>query len=159
MKDESRVGKLPVLRPGRCGHLGSPKSLLSRASQLSGANAAPLFTFRNDRCLIPRPPGGHHHRKRGMKASGARLHHRSPELAAGRDVSCLLRWQEVFSFCYLCNRRPWGSPKTRGFPDLPENNTSAHSGQAILLVCVCVLRGGGWRGAAPCSKVPQVCPL
>ena len=154
--------ELMLLCSGRCRPLGSPRSFLSHASQLSGAKAVPLFAFRSDRCLIlafsaPRPPGP-------SPRGAADQSFRSPPSHLESRTRC---WPRRFLFTetagdtlilYLPNRRPWGSPETRGFPDYPANNTSRHSGQAIFLVCVCV----GWgevAGGAPCSKIPQIFPL
>ena len=148
-----------VLRSGRCGPLGSRRSFLSHASQLSGAKAVPLFAFRSDRCLIlafpaPQPPGP-------SPLGAADQSFRSPPSHLEPRTRCWLRrflFTEMAGdtlILYLPNRRPWGSPETRGFPDYPANTTSRHSGQAIFLMCV----GGGVAGGAPCSKVPQVCPL
>ena len=81
----------------RCKNLGSLNSFLSYAPQLSGANPVSLFTL-----LLAFPQ-----LLSNQLASGiicwiidweAHIHIWRLEIAFGCDISCLLIWQETFSF-------------------------------------------------------------
>ena len=96
--------------------LYSLNSFLSYAHQLSGANPVSLFTLLLAFCQLlsnwgggtrgggPTTSTGSH---RSQLVLGALIHLWRPEIADGCFISCLLIWQEIFSFhsMLLINRK------------------------------------------------------
>ena len=85
--------------------LGSLNSFLSYASQLSGVKSC--FFFHLASCIPPplqQSPirGGS---IRWITVLGALIHVWRPEINDGCDSSCLLIWQETFSFHSALNRQ------------------------------------------------------
>ena len=92
-----KLRKFSILCMGRRKLLGSLNSSLLCAPQLSGANPVSLFT------LLPAFPQllSSHHTGGSIcwiAVLGALIHIWMPEIADGCDISCLLIWQEIFSF-------------------------------------------------------------
>ena len=88
---------------GRCKPLGSLNSLLSNAPQLSGTNPVSLLSLRTVRRSDLHSPSSSAIIV-GVSGIlwiafwGAHSHVWRTEIADGCDISCLLIWQEIFSF-------------------------------------------------------------
>ena len=89
---------------GRCKPLGSLISFLSQAPQLSGAKYCFLVHLKEWQmaasCISPTPQrtmgGGSIY---WITVLGALIHIWRPEIDGGSDISCLLIWREIVSFC------------------------------------------------------------
>ena len=96
-KDQVEVKEFSILCMGRCKPLGSLNSFPSYALQLPGAKSCFLVHLAS--CI---PQFLSNHCGRGgicwIAVLGARIHIWRPEMADGCDMSCLLIWQETFSF-------------------------------------------------------------
>ena len=135
--------------------LYSLNSFLSYAHQLSGANPVSLFTLLLAFCQLlsnwgagtrgggPTTSTGSH---RSQLVLGALIHLWRPEIADGCFISCLLIWQEIFSFhsMLLINRKKkllcQGHCNEEAFqrPDLqPQPRPSVSSGENV------------WNGPSP----------
>ena len=93
----------------RCKPLDSLNSILSYAYQLSGANPVPLFTLRNGRWLLlafSQLLSNHHGEWQhpDIIVLGAFIYIWRPEITDGCDISCLLIWQQIFSFHKLVEK-------------------------------------------------------
>ena len=84
-------------RMGGCKPLGSLNSFFSYAPLVSGPI---LFPF--SPCFLPSPSSSAINMGRGsvtwISVLWALIHIWRPEIADGRDISCLLIWQKIFSF-------------------------------------------------------------
>jgi len=93
---------------GRCKPLDSLNSIVSYAAQLSGANPVSLFTLRSGRWLLlafPQFLSNHHGGwQHPLDALGALIYIWRPEITDGCDISCLLIWQEIYSFHKLVEK-------------------------------------------------------
>ena len=104
IKIRYQVKEFSILCVGRCKSLGSMKSFLSFASQLSGAKSLSLFTLRSGRWLLLAFPlscsavimvSG---RICLISVLGALIHIWRLEITDSCDISCLLTCLEIFSF-------------------------------------------------------------
>ena len=79
-----------------------------RSSAIWG-NPVSLFTLSSSRQLLPAFPQLFSHTMEGgsiprIKDLGALIHIWRPEITDGCDISCLLMWQEIFSFHKLVGK-------------------------------------------------------
>ena len=100
----SQVKKFRILCMGRCKPLGSLSFFLwICALAVWGPNPVSLFTVRIGRWLLLVFSQLLSNPSRGgsilwITVLGALIHIRKPEITDGCDISCLLIWQEIFSF-------------------------------------------------------------
>ena len=104
IKIRYQVKEFSILCVGRCKPLGSLKSFLSFASQLSGAKSLSLFTLRSGRWLLLAFPQSSSAvimvsgRICWISVLGALIHIWRPEITDSCDISSLLTCLEIFSF-------------------------------------------------------------
>ena len=97
IKDQYQVKEFSILCMGRCKSLESLNSFLSYAPQLPGANPVALFILLlalYSSSVVTTGSGSMHL----IPVLGAFIHIWRPENADDCDISCLLTWQEIFSF-------------------------------------------------------------
>ena len=93
-----QVKEFSILCMGRWKPLDSLRSLIPYAPQLSGTNCSP--------CFLQSPSSSAIISIRWIAVWGALIHIWRPEIADGYDISCLLIWQEIFSFHKVKNTCP-----------------------------------------------------